>query len=180
MGSRLSRDSPSGALLSYGIMTTDHPFDFWRTISLAPTDGTRILLFRPIHALVEFGCYDDDRHAIKPKPYWSTPHSYLGVREQRENAPTHWMPSPPLPVSGGEGSWQSIASAPTDGTSLLLFRPRRRWVEIGLFNNDRHAIRPKPYWASARTFGGVREQRSDPPSHWMPMPPPACPMSKQP
>ena len=75
----------------------------WQPIETAPKDK-RILLYRPTAPewwMVMGGRYDSDKYAKNPKPYWSTDNWSLGKMEQRQNAPTHWMPLPEPPKSAG-------------------------------------------------------------------------------
>jgi hypothetical protein len=70
--------------------------------------------------------------------------------------------------------WQPIETAPRDGM-VLLFRPSAyEWGKVapGRHNDDRHAIRPRPYWEMWLKIGGVWESREWPPTHWMPLPQP--------
>ena len=74
----------------------------WKDISTAPTDGTRILLFRPTTqydwARVVIGEYDSDKYAVRPKPHWSHERQDLTGRvDAKNNWPTHWMPLPEEP-----------------------------------------------------------------------------------
>jgi len=71
----------------------------WQPIETAPKDE-RILLYRPTSPewwRVIGGMYDSDEYAKKPKPYWTVDNWALGKLEQRQNAPTHWMPLPEPP-----------------------------------------------------------------------------------
>jgi hypothetical protein len=71
----------------------------WKPIETAPTDGTRIVLWRPERGVVCPGYYCDDSYSKKPKPYWSDQGVNLfGVRSMREDRPTHWAPIPQGPV----------------------------------------------------------------------------------
>lgn len=66
--------------------------------------------------------------------------------------------------------WQPIDTAPKDGGDLLLYCPLRGVVR-GSWNICRYHTTPKPYWTHDREqLYGVRETRSDQPSHWMPLP----------
>jgi len=70
--------------------------------------------------------------------------------------------------------WQPIESAPKDGTEILLYRPSDcDWarVVVGLWEDDRYAVKPKPYWRHGKQhFTGIREARVYQPTHWMPLP----------
>lgn len=72
----------------------------WRPMESAPKDGTRVMLvwndFGPT-----MGCWNTDKYAAKPRPYWSHDRErLLGTRSTRASAPTGWLPLPPLPGSG--------------------------------------------------------------------------------
>jgi len=70
----------------------------WQDISTVPRNGTRIMLYRNGHYV--FGNWDDDRHAAKPRPYWSHDSERIfGTVDARKNPPTHWRPLPPAPRS---------------------------------------------------------------------------------
>lgn len=74
----------------------------WIDISAAPKDGTRIILYFPVglrsDARVEVGRWVDDRHAVKPRPYFTiSGERSVGVVALRKNQPTHWMPLPGAP-----------------------------------------------------------------------------------
>jgi hypothetical protein len=65
----------------------------------APKDGTRIVLWRSRRG-VAIGQYAADKYAIRPRPYWTTDQERLwGVKETREDQPTHWMPLPDPPAA---------------------------------------------------------------------------------
>ena len=65
--------------------------------------------------------------------------------------------------------WQDIATAPKDGTRVLLSRPDG--IVIGFWNSERFAQKPKPFWARDIFFSKTLE-RNNQPSHWMPLPEP--------
>ncbi|EKU97989.1 hypothetical protein Lepto7375DRAFT_7248 [Leptolyngbya sp. PCC 7375] len=74
----------------------------WYPVETAPTDGTRILLYRPgsyvTWAMIVIGNFDDDRYAARPKPYWTHDlERLLGKLDARKTPPTHWMPLPEAP-----------------------------------------------------------------------------------
>jgi len=73
----------------------------WQPIETAPKDGTRVLLWVCDFGrwLCVCGSWDNDRHATKPKPYWTHDNARSnGIRDTRANQPTHWMPLPPPPA----------------------------------------------------------------------------------
>lgn len=70
-------------------------------------------------------------------------------------------------------SWQPIATAPKDGTEILLFRPPpythpRAWMVVGQWKAKSVVFLPADYW-----MGWPNPDY--PPTHWMPLPaPPAA------
>jgi len=69
----------------------------WQDMATAPKDGTYILLSCPKPLGVITGCYDNDKYAKKPRPYWMDRGTFWGVLRTRQNQPTHWMPLPAPP-----------------------------------------------------------------------------------
>lgn len=74
----------------------------WQPIETAPKDGTRILLYYPARTLFSsattvFGRWEAEVHAKKPRPYWSSDISFIGITAHRESPPTHWMHKPAAP-----------------------------------------------------------------------------------
>lgn len=67
--------------------------------------------------------------------------------------------------------WQPIATAPRDGTRVLLC-----WnghVVCGHWDYDRYAAQPRPYWhTDYESIYGRRMTRNTPPTHWQPLPEP--------
>lgn len=75
-------------------------------------------------------------------------------------------------------SWQPIATAPQDAW-ILLYRPGSRYpwaqIDIGRWDNNQHASKPRPFWRSMNSLLGLTEMRYYPPSHWQHLPePPAA------
>jgi len=66
----------------------------WQPIETAPKDR-EILIVR--NGKISIAKWDDDRHAKKPKPYWSD-WSHQGVSFMRKATPSHWQPLPPPPA----------------------------------------------------------------------------------
>lgn len=66
----------------------------WLPMTSAPKDGTMILLACPYR--VEIGKWDDCKYSSFPRPYWKR-NSVFGVKYERDNQPTAWMPLPILP-----------------------------------------------------------------------------------
>jgi len=84
--------------MSYKIfMNTD-----WQQIETAPKDrrillGYKELIFNGMYSVC--GCWDDDRYANKPKPYWTHDMARLkGARETRAQQPIAWMELPGRPI----------------------------------------------------------------------------------
>jgi hypothetical protein len=83
------------------------------------------------------------------------------------------------------GKWQPMESAPKDGEILLLTEEttptgKRRRVEMGRCNDDRHARKPKPFWEQiSRRHLGLVFMRKNPPIAWMPLPSTEFEPSKQ-
>jgi len=67
--------------------------------------------------------------------------------------------------------WQPIETAPKDGTSIILYEPNRKKVQIGKWDNDRWAKKPRPYWAMVSGYSDKTYERMFPPTHWQPLPP---------
>jgi len=72
-------------------------------------------------------------------------------------------------------NWQSIETAPKDGTDILIFRNGRieisRWIESGDVEYGK-IIRERKYWLSSPFYWSLEEL--PPPTHWMRLPiPPA-------
>ena len=77
-------------------------------------------------------------------------------------------PQPPEGAGVVDG-WQPIETAPKDGSNILLLRGGR--CVVGYWDTDKYAKRPKPYWShDCERIFGTREAKSNPPSHWMPLP----------
>lgn len=73
------------------------------------------------------------------------------------------------------GEWQPIETAPKDGSKVLTARgdgDKCRAV-ISWWNEDKYAKDPRPYWeCHEQRYLGVWWARTNPPTHWMPLPPP--------
>jgi uncharacterized C2H2 Zn-finger protein len=73
----------------------------------------------------------------------------------------------------GETRWRPIATAPKDGTEVLLYCPKRGTTVRGRWSDERYANKPRPYWTHDRErIWGKLDTRADQPTHWMPLPPP--------
>jgi hypothetical protein len=70
-------------------------------------------------------------------------------------------------------SWQPIATAPHDAL-ILLYRPGTRYpwaqVDIGRWDDNHYAKKPRPFWRSMNGLLGITEMRDYFPSHWQPLP----------
>ena len=75
-------------------------------------------------------------------------------------------------MSKENNGWLPIESAPKD-QYILLFPSRWYNVpcEVGKFDNDEYAKKPRPYW---RRFGShrVTDDRATQPTYWRPLPKP--------
>ena len=68
----------------------------WQSIETAPKDA-EVLVHSPRFG-VRRGRWNTDEYAKKPRPYWTSDAERIwGVREVRDDQPTHWMPLPPPP-----------------------------------------------------------------------------------
>lgn len=74
-----------------------------------------------------------------------------------------------------EDGWQPIATAPKDGTRVLLWvtGPYRPGAIRGYWDPDRYAQKPRPFWTTddERTTGKTA-RRMHQPTHWQPLPTP--------
>ncbi|MDQ0506001.1 hypothetical protein QOZ94_002805 [Xanthobacter agilis] len=69
--------------------------------------------------------------------------------------------------------WQPIATAPKDGTTVLLWAVSR--VVPGRWSEETYAKRPRPLWVTlsgAHGLLGISWDRDNQPTHWMPLPSP--------
>jgi hypothetical protein len=71
----------------------------WQPIETAPKDGTNVLLLLASGRRT-VGGWEAQKYYLKPVPYWRTEFGYLaGVKWDRDNQPTHWMPLPDPPAA---------------------------------------------------------------------------------
>lgn len=71
-----------------------------------------------------------------------------------------------------KSEWQSIESAPKDGTRILLFFPNDVGVISGEWNFEQFYANPKPHFThDQEQRWGVRHMRANQPTHWQPLPP---------
>lgn len=71
---------------------------WWQPIETAPKDGTKILVHCPRLGVCGPAKWDDNRFNKNPRPFWT--HwgiEIRGLREVRDDQPTHWMPRPAAP-----------------------------------------------------------------------------------
>ena len=82
-----------------------------------------------------------------------------------------------LGLSEGLGAWMPIATAPRDGTAILVFAGRvlmTRWY-VHYMNGKPDPYRA-PEWEQQDMFGGMGSYQGPlEPTHWMPLP--AAPQS---
>ena len=76
------------------------------------------------------------------------------------------------PPEGGKLlEWQPIETAPKDGTRLILLRGKG--VVCGYWNDDKYIQKSQPYWShDQERIWGVRDAKTNQPTHWMPLPAP--------
>ena len=68
-------------------------------------------------------------------------------------------------------TWQSIDTAPKDGTNVLLYFSGLGWVR-GSWDSQTHHRKPKPYWThDCIQYMGVAHARANQPNWWKPLPP---------
>jgi len=90
------------------IVTPNAVLGAWLPIETAPKDkrillGYELIIFNGINSVC--GCWDDDRYAKKPKPFWTHDMYRLkGARETRAQQPIAWMPLPEAP--NAELTWR--------------------------------------------------------------------------
>ena len=68
-------------------------------------------------------------------------------------------------------TWQSIDTAPKDGTNVLLYFSGLGWVR-GSWDSQIHHRKPIPYWThDCIQYMGVAHARANQPNWWKPLPP---------
>jgi hypothetical protein len=65
--------------------------------------------------------------------------------------------------------WQSMDTAPTDGTEILFVRKGK--ICIGHYTTDKYLKRPVSFWDGSDYVFGKRFMQETQPTHWMPLPP---------
>ena len=69
--------------------------------------------------------------------------------------------------------WRDIATAPRDGTPIMVYCPRAGVVAPAKWDDNRFAKKPRPYWTHwGERIWGTLWIRDDQPTHWRPLPPP--------
>lgn len=64
----------------------------------------------------------------------------------------------------------NMDEAPRD-QMILVWQADR--VHFARWSDDRYIMKPSPYWAGTyETLWGKRSAKLNPPTHWMPLPPP--------
>lgn len=69
--------------------------------------------------------------------------------------------------------WQSMETAPKDGSFILMYHPTApAWgqVTIGKWETQEFNRQPKPFWDMWFRIGGRMDAREWVPTHWMPLP----------
>lgn len=71
-------------------------------------------------------------------------------------------------------TWRTIATAPEDGTSILVYPPTwpSKKAAIAEWDKDEYAKKPRPFWRRDDDLGQVTRSRACLPTHWMPLPEP--------
>lgn len=66
----------------------------WQPIATAPRDRSRIELWLPtlFGGQPDFGRFESDEFARKPRPYFTGERTWIGALMYRANQPTHWRP----------------------------------------------------------------------------------------
>lgn len=70
-------------------------------------------------------------------------------------------------------TWQSISTAPKDGTEILFLVPNlysRPKVFVGNWDVDKYAKKPIPRWSTSDRLYSRGDALRHQPSHWMPIP----------
>lgn len=102
-GSGFSDPAEAYAAL-YNAAIAAYEAEQWQPIETAPKDGTSVDLFRPgapPWMVVDVGCFDNQRHSSKPRPYWRSRIMGNRVQDMRDYPPTAWRHRP-APPAGGE------------------------------------------------------------------------------
>jgi hypothetical protein len=70
-----------------------------KPISSAPRDGARFLAgWARRNGMVSIAWWHSDPYSAKPRPYFRSERELLwGIKESRENQPTHWQELTPPP-----------------------------------------------------------------------------------
>ena len=63
----------------------------WYPINTAPKDGTYVIVWPPTFTgVISCACWNDDRFAKRPRPYWFRTDANGSASLSRYNPPTHW------------------------------------------------------------------------------------------
>ena len=124
----------------------------------------------------------------KPQPdskeWWQEVAQGLGVKLFEANGRIATLEAGAAEQRGDArgGQWQDIATAPKNGTRILLLwqhagEPR---MAVGSWHDDKYSAKPRPYWHTDETLlMGMTYTRSNQPTHWQPLPSPPQAASSQ-
>jgi len=138
-----------------------------------------------LHPAYEHGDADADGAQLVDMEWWrpvmgcdSLQTVVDNARDNARNILNSRWGRPTTTPAGQEGmNWQPIATAPLDQL-ILLYRPGSHYswtrIDIGRFDDDHYAKKPRPFWRSMAGLLGITQMRDWKPSHWQPLPlPPA-------
>ena len=70
----------------------------WQPIETAPKDGSNVEACWPGHGAICPTRWASESHEAQPRPYWTHWGARIfGLRDIRNNQPTHWRPMPASP-----------------------------------------------------------------------------------
>ncbi len=135
-------------------------------LSPAPTvpPGFKLVPVEPTERMMEAidAEFDKERERLRRTGQHVTQESWKAAHERSYTAMLAASPQPPV-VEG----WRDIASAPRDGTQVLLWQPHWEAMQTAVWFNDGHN---RPGWL---TMDGGEVIK---PSHYRPLPaPPSAP-----
>lgn len=65
-----------------------------------------------------------------------------------------------------DDDWQPIATAPRDGTHIIVWPPTYTGTtSVARYDDDKHSKKPRPYWERMDT-NRIHTSRDKPPTHW--------------
>ncbi len=72
------------------------------------------------------------------------------------------------------GPWQPIETAPRDGTHILVYPPTwyGEFASIAYWHSELSGRCTEPYWKRTDALNRIIMCLENPPTHWMPLPPP--------